>query len=393
MRYTPKSELEQRAQKLQEIMQKQGLDGAIIVQNADLFYFAGTAQQSHLFIPACGKPVLMTRKSFDRAKRESALENIIPFENLKEIPGVLGVFGPGSIRRIGLELDVLPANLYLRYQKLLGPVELVDISPSVRAVRAVKSPYELERLRDAARLNQILFSQVPEFLREGLTEVEFAGKLEAVYRREGHQCLVRARAFNMELAYGHLMSGWNLAVPGASPGPTGGSGLNPSFPQGVSNKVIGRNEPVMVDYVGVMDGYLVDQARIFCLGALPDKLVDAHLVALEIQEAIVERARPGVTCGELYDLALRRAGESGFGKRFMGFPEPVPFVGHGVGIELDELPVLARGNGNLLKEGMVLALEPKFVFPEGAVGLENTFVVTGQGLENLTVFEEGIICL
>lgn len=390
MRYTPKSELEQRTLKLQDRMKKQNIDGAVIVQNADLFYFAGTAQQSHLFIPTDGKPILMSKKSFDRAKRESALENVIPLDNLKKLPDILKSYGYDSLKRIGFEMDVLPANLYLHYRKLLEPAELPDISPYVRLVRAVKSPYELEILRDAARLNHTLFSHVREFLREGITEVEFAGKLEAVYRREGHQCLVRARAFNMELAYGHLMSGWNLAVPGASPGPTGGSGLNPSFPQGVSSKVIGRNEPVMVDYVGVIDGYMVDQARIFCMGSLPQKLVDAHHVALEIQEMIKERAKPGVVCGELYELAVRRAGESGFGERFMGYPEPVPFVGHGVGIELDELPVIARGVKSTLEEGMVLALEPKFVFPEGAVGIENTFVVTKDGLETLTVFDEGV---
>lgn len=391
MRYTPKSELEQRVQKLQDIMKKQSIDGAVIVQNADLFYFAGTTQQSHLFIPAEGKPVLMTKKSFERAKRESALENIVPFDNLKELPGILKSYGYSPLKRIGFELDVLPANLYLRYLKLLEPAGLLDISPYIRAVRAVKSPYELEILRDAARLNHTLFSHVRELLREGISEVEFAGKLEAVYRREGHQCLVRARAFNMELAYGHLMSGWNSGVPGASPGPTGGSGLNPSFAQGASAKVIGRDEPVLVDYVGVIDGYMVDQARIFCIGSLPRKLVDAHNVALEIQEIIKERARPGVLCGELYDLAVRRAGESGFGDHFMGYPDPVPFVGHGVGIELDELPVVARGVKTPLEEGMVFALEPKFVFPEGAVGIENTFVVTRDGLENLTVFDEGII--
>lgn len=393
MRYTPGAELDQRVKKLQVLMQRQGLDGAVIVQNADLFYFAGTAQQSHLFIPAEGQPVLMTKKSFDRAKRESNLENVIPMDNLKELPGLLKCYGHGPLKRLGFELDVLPANLYLRYLKLFQPAELLDLSPLIRSVRSVKSPYELEILRDAARMNQVLFSQVGNFLREGLSEVEFAGQLEAVYRREGHQCLVRARAFNMDLAYGHLMSGSNLGVPGASPGPTGGSGLNPSFPQGVSSKVITRNEPVMVDYVGVVDGYLVDQARIFCLGRLPLELVDAHRAALEIQAAIMERARPGAVCGELYELALRLAEKNGFGGYFMGYPDPVPFVGHGVGIELDELPVLARGNKTTLEAGMVFALEPKFVFPEGAVGIENTFVVTENGLENLTVFEEEIIYL
>lgn len=393
MRYTPKSELEQRTQKLQAAMQKQGMNGAVIVQKADLFYFSGTAQQAHLFIPAAGKPVLAVKKSFERAKEESALENVIPLGNLKELPGLLESYGCGPIKKIGFELDVLPANLYFYYQKLLGPAEIVDVSQQIRTVRAVKSPYEVDLVRDAARLNNVLFSSVRELLQEGVTEVEFSGKIEAVCRREGHQSFIRSRAFNMELAYGQMMSGWNLAVPSTSPGPMGGSGLNPSFPQGAGWKKIGRNEPVMVDYAGVIDGYLVDQARIFCIGSLPQKLVDVHNIALEIQEMLMERSRPGAICAELYDLAVRKAVESGLGDNFMGYHDPVPFVGHGVGIELDELPVLARGVKIVLEEGMVFALEPKFVFPEGAVGIENTFVVTKEGLEKLTLFEDGIQCV
>lgn len=392
-RCTPLSELEQRTTRLQELLKENNLNGAVILQNADLFYFAGTTQRSHLFIPAEGKPILMVRKNFDRAKLESAIENIIPMSNLKELPEKLKTFGGTELKRIGFELDVLPVNLYFSYQKLLAPMEITDVSNLVRRVRAIKSPYEIEVLRDAARLNQIMFSHVKEYLREGITEAEFAGKLEAVYRREGHQCFIRMRGFNLEIVYGHLMSGSNLAIPSFFDGPTGGSGLNPSFPQSAGLKVIARNEPVMVDYVGVYDGYMVDQARIFCIGHLPEKLVRAHNVALEIQDAIKEQAKPGVPCAKLYELAVNIADQYGLKDHFMGYPEPVAFIGHGVGIELDELPVLAKGFNTPLENGMVFALEPKFVFPEGAVGVENTFVVTPAGLQTLTEYDESIAYL
>ncbi|SFG77364.1 Xaa-Pro aminopeptidase [Desulfotomaculum arcticum] len=391
MRYTPRSELYQRVQRLQVLLQNQSIDGALIVQNADLFYFAGTVQQAHLYIPAGGEPVLAVKKNYERAARESALENIIPLDNPKNLTKIIPAREQGGNNRIGLELDVLPANLFLRYQKMFQPAELVDISLLIRTVRAVKSSYELNLIREAAKLNHKLFTTVSEFLKEGISEVELAGKLEAVYRREGHQCLVRTRAFNMELAYGHLMSGWSLGVPSAAPGPTGGFGLNPSFSQSAGRKLIGRDEPVIVDYVGVIDGYMVDQARVFCIGDLPPKFKEAHNTALEIQQIIVERAKPGAVCGELYDLAVQRANASGWGEYFMGYPDPVPFVGHGVGIELDELPVIARGVTAKLEAGMVFALEPKFVFPDGAAGIENTFVVTEQGLENLTAGCDDVI--
>jgi len=393
MRYTPREELAQRTLRLQNLLRGKGIDGALIVQNADLFYFAGVVQRAHLFIPAEGKPLLLVKKSYARAGQESTLENVVPLDNPRELPAALASHGCGRPACLGLELDVLPVNEYLRYQKMFPTAKIVDVSPLIRQVRMVKSAYELELLKNAAALGREMFSRVREVLREGMTEVELAGQLEAFYRRHGHQGYVRTRSFNMELVYGHLLAGESCAVPSFLDSPTGGSGLNPSFPQGSGFRAIRRDEPVLIDYVAVLDGYMVDQARIFCLGRLPDKLVRAHRAALEIQELLKEKGRPGAICGELYDLAVGVAEKYGLAEYFMGYPEPVSFVGHGVGIELDELPVIARGFPAPLEEGMVLALEPKFVFPEGAVGVENTFVVTPHGLETLTVFEEEIIYL
>lgn len=393
MRLTPGDELARRTAGLQSLMRMEGVEGAIIVQNADLFYFTGTIQRSHLFIPADGKPVLMVKKSFERARQESALDEVIPLDNIKDLPETIRSYGHGNIGVMGFELDVLPAWLYLKYQKIFSPARITDISHLIRRVRMVKSPYEIEILKDAADLNRTLFSRAKDLLREGMTEVEFAGQLEAVYRGHGHQGYVRMRGFNQEIAYGHLMSGSNLAVPSFLDSPEGGPGLNPSFPQGAGFKKITRNEPVMVDYVGVRDGYMVDQARIFCLGRLPERFVKAYEVILLIQEEIKRRARPGVLCEDLYNCAVGIAGEYGLKDHFMGHPDPAPFIGHGLGIELDELPVLARGFKIPLETGMVFALEPKFVFPDGEVGIENTFLVRENSLETLTVFDENILYL
>ncbi len=387
---TPRAELEDRAARLQDLMKAQDLDGVIIMQNADLFYFAGTIQRSHLFIPTAGDPVLLVKKNYERATRESQLKYIRDFPNVKELPAVLEALLGHPPQRLGLELDVVPANLLFFYQELLPGVRIVDASLLIRQVRRVKSPYEIELIKAAAQLNFTMFSHVKEFLREGISEIEFASQLEAVYRQGGHQCFIRWRGFNAELVYGHLMSGWNLAVPSFIDGTTGGSGLNPSFPQGSGHKLITRDEPVMVDYVGVLNGYMVDQARFFCIGRLKPHLTKAYAVVIEIQAAVKEMSKPGVCCADVYQAAVQIAHKNGLKDHFMGYPEPVSFIAHGIGIELDELPVMARGYNVPLEEGMVFALEPKFVFPDGAVGIENTLVVTRQGLENLTVFDETI---
>jgi Xaa-Pro aminopeptidase len=393
MRLTPAGELTRRIGALQKLLQQKGVDGAIIMENADLFYFAGTAQHAHLFIPAEGRPLLMVKKSFARAQEESALEDIIPLANVKDLPKMLGEYGYKNVTTLGVELDVLPAAQYLLFQKLFEDAQIVDISGLIRAVRMVKSTYELSVLRDAAQLNYTLFSQIKDYLKEGMAELELAGQLEAVYRLAGHEGVVRMRGFNQDVSYGHILSGTNGAVPSCMDSPTGGPGVSISFPQGAGYKKIARNEPVMVDYVGVYDGYLADQTRIFCIGQLPDKLIQAYETACRIQEAVKQTAVPGALCEEIFWQAINIAGESGYGEYFMGYPEPVPFIGHGVGIELNEWPVLAPGFKTPLEKGMVIAVEPKFVFPEGAVGIENTFVVGETGLETLTLFDENIIYL
>jgi Xaa-Pro dipeptidase len=393
MRLTPAGELTRRITALQKLLQQRGVDGALIMDNADLFYFAGTAQRAHLFIPAEGRPLLMVKKSFTRARGESELGDIIPLANLKDLTKMLNEYGYNNITNLGLDLDVLPAALYLLFQKLFKGAQIIDIGGLIRSVRMVKSFYELEVLRDAAELNYTLFSRTKDYIKEGITELELAGQLEMVYRLAGHSGTVKMRGFDQEVYFGHILSGTNAAIPSCMESATGGPGVSVSFPQGAGYKKIARNESIMIDYVGVFDGYMADQTRIFCIGQLPDKLVHAHETALLIQEAVKQMAVPGALCEDIYWHAINMAAESGFGEHFMGYYEPVPFIGHGIGIELNEWPVFAPGFRTPLEKNMVIAIEPKFVFPEGVVGIENTFVVGEKGLETLTVFNENIIYL
>lgn len=392
MRYTPKSELDQRVAKLQESLRQEDIDGAVIVQNADLFYFTGTIQRSHLFVPREGRPILLVNKTLKRAQEESPMENIIHLDSLRKISAVLHSYGYGPFKTLGFELDVLPANQYLRYQKLFEPVAIVDVSPLIRAVRMVKSPYEIEILKDIAQLHQAIYSFIKDNLREGISELELSAMVAAFSRKKGHSGLIRVRGFNQDLFYIQLLSGQNT-TPSYFDGAIGGKGVSPAFAQGSCNKLIAKNEPVLVDFNFVLDGYMLDQTRVFCLGKLPDYLAEAHAAAVHILKELEKMAKPGVAGDKLYDWAMQLAGESAFGKHFLGFPEPVSFVGHGIGIELDELPVIAPGFNIPLEEGMVFALEPKFVFADGAVGVENTYLVTKDGLETLTVFEEEVIYL
>jgi len=392
---TPRSEINQRLDKLKKQLEENSIGAALIVQRADLFYFAGTIQEAHLYVPVDDKPILMVFKSLERAIAESSLSRIVPLESPKAVPEILRQSGYSLPQSIGLELDVLPTNLYFNYQRLFEGKNLVDISHLIRRVRAIKSPYEIEMMRRAARLSDQVAARVPELLCEGITELELAGQVEAEARKLGHQGIVRMRLWGSEMFYGHLLAGPSGAVPSFLSSPTGGSGASPAVAQGPGFRPIQRHEPVLVDYVFALNGYYSDHARIFSLGKPDEELMAAHTAMLDVQNLIKKAAKPGVKSGDIYDLALIRATELGYDKNFMGVgKERIRFVGHGVGVELDEYPFLAAGQNLELQENMTLALEPKLIFPgKGVVGIENTHVVTAKGLDQLGQYEENIIVI
>ncbi len=390
---TPKVELEKRIFNLQIYLNKENIEGALILQRADLFYFTGTIQQAHLYVPSQGDPLLMVRKSYDRAKAESAIEKILPLKRPSDIPNMLNANGHALPASLGMELDVLPTNLFFNFQDIFENSQIVDISHAMRLIRAVKSPYEIDMMRRAAELSDRVADWVPNVLREEMTELELAGKIEAEARRLGHQGIVRMRLWGSEIFYGHLLSGASGAVPSFLSSPTGGVGASPAVAQGPGYKTIQRHEPVLVDYVFAYNGYLSDHARIFSLGSLPKDLMEAHAAMLEVQQMIKKIAKPGVKSGEIYSHAVEKAHKLGYADYFMGTgAERVRFVGHGIGLEVDEYPFLAAGQQLELQAGMTLALEPKLIFPgKGVVGIENTHVVTKDGLEQLGQFPQEIM--
>ena len=390
---TPKTEINDRIEKLQQRLSQEGIDGALILQNTDLFYFSGTIQQSHLYIPAQGRPLLMVRKSLERARDESPLSTIIPLNSPKQLMALIRENGLKPPSVMGMELDVLPANNYFSYRKLFPEVDIRDISTPIRTVRAVKSIYELNLIRQAAAFSDQVAESMPNLLKAGLTEIELAGMVEAQARRLGHQGIVRMRLWGAEMFYGHLMAGPAAAVPSYLASPTGGAAVSAAVAQGPSFRKIRRNEPILLDYVFAWKGYISDHTRVFAIGRPPQALVDAHAHMLDLQERIKTMATPGTAAGDLYAAAVEMADQKGVGDHFMGAgADRIRFIGHGVGLELDEFPFLAKGQKMELKAGMVIALEPKLIFPgKGVVGIENTHVVTQSGLEQLTHAEQQIV--
>ncbi|MDD1753590.1 MAG: Xaa-Pro peptidase family protein [Methanotrichaceae archaeon] len=375
----PKSEIDTRIDRLQRQMGE--LTGAILFQSVDMCYFSGTAQEGLVYIPRESDPIVMIRKSLERAKQESPL-NVIALRSLKTIKMDLGIT-PGSV--IGLELDVLPYNNYSRVQHILDDAKIVDISEKIKHIRSVKSEFEIDLIKEASKMVDTGIASVEEHLKEGMSEIELAGKVEAVMRSLGHQGTLHFRRFNHELHFGHIMSGPDAAIPSFVASPNGGRGVSLLHPQGAGFKKIKRNEPLLVDYAGIYNGYIADETRIFSIGKIPQDLEDAHIASLEIQKAISNELSPGRTGRELFNLSEAKGLLLGYENQLGGPPgNKCGFVGHGVGLEIDDYPILGPVD-HQIQPSMTIAIEPKMIYPGiGVVGIEDTFLTTTERAERLT---------
>ncbi len=391
----PAGELENRAAGFQQKLRENGIDGALILQRTDLFYFSGTVQQGWLYIPASGPPFLMVFKDFERAAAETALESVISLKRPELIPDALKKQGYEMPEALGMELDVLPVNHFRLFEKVFSAAQITDVSTEIRLVRAVKSRWEINLIREATHRWEQVISKAPGFIREGRTELEVAGELESRARRLGHQGVIRMRMWGGELFYGHLISGPSAALPSYLASPTGGLGVSPAVAQGAGFNKIKRGEPVLIDYTFGFEGYISDNTRVFSLGPLPPELADAHEAMRQVQESARRAALPGVAAGDVYDIMVAEAENAGYKDFFMGASErKIRFTGHGVGLELDEFPFIAKGQQLKLEAGMTVALEPKAIFPgKGVVGTENTHVLTENGLEPLTKRDDAVFVI
>ena len=375
----PKSEIDARIRKLQS--QMGDLTGALLFQLADVCYFSGTAQEGLVYIPRDSLAVVMIRKSLPRAVQETPLE-VLPLKSLKSLKADLGM-PPRPV--IGLELDVLPSNNYFRLAKVLEGARFVDISEKIKHIRSVKSDFEISLMREAARIVDAGIGSIPEHLKEGMMEIELASHVEGIMRSMGHQGTIHFRRFNHIVPLGHLMAGPNAAVPSFVASPTGGQGVSLLNPQGPGFRKIRRNEPILADFGGVYNGYTVDETRIFAMGRLSHELEDGHRAALEIQDALARELRAGKAGRDLFNLSEALGEQLGYKDHLGGPPDSkCGFVGHGVGLELDEFPVLGPTD-HLIQEKMTVAVEPKMIYPGvGVVGVEDTFLVTKDGGQRLT---------
>ncbi len=385
-----------RREKLASILSRKNIDVALIMQNADMYYYAGTIPSGVLAISKNGKTLFAIRRGFDRAVFDATLdmEELTKIKGFSELPHL---FSEHSIeyKRIGVEMDVVPADIYFRIAKVFHESEIVDISTDIRFQRSIKSDFEVSQIKEAARLLDCTMEDAKEIIKVGMREIEISARLEFRARKRGHQGRSRMRAFNGEMFMGHVHSGYRSPFPSGYQKPTAGMGMHPSYPEGASNERIEKNTPIIVDFLSNYHGYMADETRTFVVGKLDKEFERAYGFCLELMEWLEENAYPGRVAADLYQQCVEMAQKAGYGDNFMGVKgNQTTFVGHGIGLELDEFPFIAKGQNYPLKPGMTFAFEPKVSFAgKGSVGIENTYLVTENGIVSLTRYPREIVRL
>lgn len=364
---------------------------AAILGRINLFYFTGTMQEGLLLIPRNGEAVFWVRRSYERALEESAFPQIRPMEGFRDAAGSIHPLP----KTVYLETELVPLALYQRFRKHFPFVEVRAADVALGAVRSVKSPYELALLEEVgAHHRHVLEERVPEILVEGMSEVDLGVELYSIMMEEGHHGLLRFGMFGTEGLIGQLGFGENSLCPTCFDGPGGNRGISPAVPLlGDRTRKLRKGDLVFVDTGFGIDGYHTDKTMTYMFGcALPAKVVTIHEECVEIQDRVASMLKPGAIPSEIYRSVIKDL-SADFLRNFMGFGKRrVKFIGHGVGLLIDEPPVIAEGFDEPLREGMVLALEPKHgIEGVGMVGTENTFVVTPKGGRSITGTSRGML--
>lgn len=397
----PLHETVTRLQKVQRTLAMRQADACIITSAVNQYYLTGVIFDGYLYILPEGDPLFFVKRPVnfldeqdnggnqnkwaEQAKPGGQGEQVYkerparrgrPIRKPEQIPNLLRKLGLPQPKRVLIEADQMSFSTATRLQAALDMPEIGNISGEMRRIRSIKSEYELEQMRASARVHTKVYETIPSLYRKGMTDLELQVEVEQQMRLHGSVGIFRSFGENMDIFMGSMLTGDNAQVPSPYDYALGGAGISPLLPIGANGTVLKPGTTLMVDMAGNYGPYMDDMSRTFVIEQAPNLAYRAHRVSMEIHQAIIENGKVGTPCSDLYHLAEEMVKENGLSPYFMGTVQQARFIGHGVGLEINEPPVLSPRSRDLLEAGMAIALEPKFVLPGiGAVGIENTYIV------------------
>lgn len=370
---------------LQKQMNRGGIDLIIAMNPRDVYYYTGTGQPANLIVPKSGETFLQIRRAWDFAVREARLpeSQLLKGGSLSQVEALVSRL-PFPVRTIGITMDAVPAALYKKIQNAFASCSVLDASPLILRQRSIKDQDEMDLLRTAARSFEYVHETVLKFLRPGISELQLSAKILEAVREHGGDSIIRNRRWDASLPPDGLVvsskNSWRISGHAMT---VTGKGLSPSLPWGASDTTISKGDLVVVDIGLSYRGYHGDVARTYVVGKADSRQQEIFEFVLLLQKTAMSAIKNGVRAKEVYQKTYQKAVELKIEWYFQGYSEMQGnYIGHGLGLELDEPPTLQLGSSVVLASGMALAIEPKLIIPEwGAIELEDDVFVTENGCE------------
>lgn len=365
--------------------------GLLVSSRILIYYLTGTLGVGLVWLPLEGEPVLLVRKGMERAKLESPLVHIFPFKSYKEVPSLCAAAESPLSPVIAIDKNGLSWSMAEVLQNRLNQYRFLSGDAILTETRMLKTPWELNKLRLCGERHRKALDEVlPLRIHAGLSELQIAHRAAMTFFECGNSGLLRMNAYGEENFLGYVSAGDSGNYPTYYNGPLGCRGLHPAVPFLGDAGTIWKSEMLLSTDLGFnVEGYNTDKTQTYWSGSpssIPDDLRRAHDVCIQIYEQITEELKPGSLPEELWNKAVKIANEAGQSEGFMGLGrDKVPFLGHGIGLAVDESPVFAAGFTTPLEAGMVVAIEPKIGIPgRGMTGVEHTLEITEKGARSLT---------
>ena len=379
--------LKEKTKRVQDAVRAMGMDGCLLSVDVNLYYMTGKVFNGYYYLPAEGRPYWFVKRPNNLSG-----EQIVPVRKPEQIAEFFLSEGIPLPRKLLLETDEMPYNECVRLQTLFQMPVIGNATTMMRRVRMIKTPWEIAQLRFSAQQHAKAYAMIPSCFRPGMTDIDFQIEIERQMRLHGSIGIFHAFGMNMNIFMGSVLTGANAGAASPYDFALGGNGQTPLSPVGANGTLLKEGMAVMVDMAGNFTPYMTDMTRVFSIGKLPEMAYRAHQTSLAIQEEVMQVACPGYPCAEVYHRAMAIVEKEGLTDYYMGIGQQAKFVGHGIGLQINEPPVFTPRSEEVLLPDMAFALEPKFVIPDaGAVGIENSFLVTETGIEKLTLFEEEIM--
>jgi len=389
----PVTELEKRRERLAIALSENGIESALIDDPVELYWLTGGRQNGLILVGSKDSNVQTThwvKRSLERAKFESGGENcpdpIIAQPRMSDLVDSIRKIG-GTQKPSMLEGKIPHDRWKFISQKIKSlDGESKDCTSIMYKLRETKSSWEVDMLRESGRINKDMFQAIKENGGLGKTELEMAGVADQISRKAGFGGRIRMRKWPMDCDRVVIVAGESASIPSYFDSAIGGIGASPISSLGSGHAKVKPNSPVTVDIVHLHRGYVSDCTRMFSAGNLESKWIERLDHMVEIRKAVVSSLEKGDDCSKTWEIGSMMAKEMGYSDNLMGmFPDKSNFLGHSVGLELDETPVIANGFDRPLCIGGTMAIEPKVIYPDGCIGTEDTFVRTKDGMECLTM--------